>query len=94
MSFYGFSDTQKLLATPVVTFWMLHKNIDRLSAEKDMRVADVAIRSQTSEGVKALFEDLRTQMGTVVDFDRVLARQEEQIDRAGLQGLKLLGKIG
>ena len=87
MSFYGFSDTRKLLATPIVTFWMLHKNIDRVSAERDLRVADVAIRSQSAEGVRSLFDDLKKQMGKVVDFDRVLAAQEERLDREGLHGL-------
>lgn len=92
MAFYGFSDTRKLLTTPVVTFWMLHKNIDRLMAEKDMRTADVAIRSQSADGVRSLFDDLRKQMGTVVDFDRLLAAQEEQLDREGLHSLNGLGK--
>jgi hypothetical protein len=95
MSFYGFSDIQKLLTTPVVTFWMLHKNIDRLMAERDMRTADVAIRSQSAEGVRDLFEDLKKQMGTVVDFDRVLQSQEAVIDREGLKALKgLEGAFG
>ena len=91
LAFYGY-DMQRLLATPVVTFWMLHRNIDRLMAEKDMRVADVAIRSQSQDGVRSLLTDLRKQMGTVVDFDEVLARQEEKLDRAGLNSLRLLGK--
>lgn len=96
MSFYGFSDTKKLLATPVVTFWMLHKNIDRLMAEKDLRVADVAIRSQSADSVVKLFEDLRKQMGTIVDFDKVFTEQEmivEKLDRDGLHSLAALGKV-
>lgn len=93
MAFYGFSDVQKLLKTPVVTFWMLNKNIDRLSAEKDMRTAHVAVLSQSEDGIKTLFDDLRKQMGTVVDFDRMLAKQQEELDRAGLHSLKELGKV-
>jgi hypothetical protein len=92
LEFYGFADVKSLLATPLATFWMLHRNIDRLMAEKDIRVADVAIRSQSSDGVRALLTDLRTQMGTVVDFDEVLSRQEEKLDRAGLNGLRGIGK--
>lgn len=93
MEFYGFSDMKKLLGTPLTTFWMLHRNIDRLLAEKDMRVADVAIRSQSEEGVRGLLTDLREQVGKVVDFDRVLARQEEKLDRGGLNSLRGLGKV-
>jgi hypothetical protein len=98
MAFYGFSDTRKLLDTPVVTFWMLHKNIDRLNAEDGFRTADIAIRSQSSEGVTALFADLKTQMKSpiVFEFDRAAMeqeREEEDVDREGLHSLGTIGKV-
>lgn len=92
MAFYGFSDVQKILKTPVVTFWMLHKNIDRLTAEKDIRTANIAVLAQSEDGVRTLFSDLRKRMGTVVDFDKALVIKQEKLDRDGLHSLKDLGK--
>jgi hypothetical protein len=91
-AFYGFADMKTLLRTPVVTFWMLHRNVDRITAERDMRTASLAVQTQSSEGIKALMGDLKKQMGVVVDFDRVILGQVEVLDRKGLQALKALGK--
>jgi hypothetical protein len=77
---------------------MFNKNIDRLSAERDMRSASVAIQSQSGEAIKEMFEDLRKQMGSVVEFDTeaMVKRTIEKDDnnRADLKDLAHIGDLG
>lgn len=72
------------------TFWMLNKNIDRISAERDQRLALVQIRSQSSEGVSEMMTDLRKQMGVVIEFE---APKDIKIDKAALHRLAGIGDL-
>lgn len=93
MAFYSFGDVQKVLDLPLKTFWMLHKNIDRLEAEKDLRAAQLAAQTQSGEGFKELVRGLQKEMGQVVILE-VGARKEDQIDREGVKRLKMLSMQG
>jgi hypothetical protein len=77
-------------AMPMQTFWMLHRNIDRISAERDQRNAMVHIQSQSSEGVKDLMTDLRKQVGTIVEYEEVTPTK---LDRAALHALDPIGDM-
>lgn len=89
MAFYSFGDVRKVLDLPLKTFWMLHKNIDRQEAERDLRTAQIAAQTQSAEGFKDLMQDLRAQMGQVVVFEAD-AQPEDQIDREGISRLRML----
>jgi hypothetical protein len=75
---------------PMQTFWMLHRNIDRISAERDQRHAMVQIQSQSSEGVKDLMTDLRKQVGTIVEYEEVAPTK---LDRTALHALDVIGDL-
>jgi hypothetical protein len=69
---------------------MLHRNIDRISAERDQRNAMVQIQSQSSEGVKDLMTDLRKQVGTIVEYEEVA---QTKLDRRALHALDAIGDL-
>lgn len=79
---------------PVVTFWMLHKNIDRISAERDQRQALILIQCQSSEGVKALMTDLRKQMGQTIVIDEAAQRKQESTIKPDREALRRIAAIG
>ncbi|MCK1543426.1 hypothetical protein IVB12_16030 [Bradyrhizobium sp. 179] len=72
------------------TFWMLHRNIDRISAERDQRSALVQMQSQSTDGVKNLMEDLRKQMGTIIEFEETAPTK---LDRKALHALDAIGDL-
>jgi hypothetical protein len=93
MAFYPLSylETRQL---PLKTFWGLNKNIDRISAERDLRQAMVGIRSQSSEGVKEMMTDLRGQMGTVYEIDeRAEAANTVRTSREELRRIARIGDL-
>ena len=78
---------------PIKTFWMMHKNIDRLMAEADLRMLSVVAYGQSGEGIEKFSEDMRKQMGQVAVIDEIQAAFKEEIDSEGLASLKDLGRI-
>lgn len=83
-----------VLALPIKTFWLLHKNIDRISAERDMRSLMVMGSVQSSEALTSMTENLRKQMGVIVDLDEAAAAVEDAVfDSDGLNALRGLGKL-
>ncbi len=82
---------------PVKTFWMLHKNVDRIAAESDMRSAMIAIKSQSGEGVQSMMTDLRQQLGQVIEIDQeaevkaAMARDDN--NRSDLADLAYIGDL-
>jgi hypothetical protein len=97
MAFYSMSP-RSVLDISSRMFWMLNKNIDRLSAERDMRSSAIAVQAQSGEGIKDLFEGLQKQMGSVVEFDteamvkRTIAKDDN--NRADLKDLAHIGDLG
>jgi SMC interacting uncharacterized protein involved in chromosome segregation len=70
LAHYGFSDVKKVLSLPLVTFWMLSKNIDRMNAENDIRSAELILRTNSDkEGLTTYLEKLQEQIGHVVEID-------------------------
>ncbi|AMB48260.1 hypothetical protein [Methylobacterium sp. AMS5] len=76
---------------PLRTFWLYSKNIDRLSAERDLRLLQVMAAAQSPEAYSKTFDKLQQQMGTVVKMTGSgKAAHEEELDRAGLAELKAM----
>jgi hypothetical protein len=94
MHFYGLTHRETLdLRTD--TFWCLHKNIDRINAEQDIRLAYVMVHMGDQKGVQDLMIELRKRMGTVVEMDEAkVAIQSAKLDSTGLKDLKMMGNIG
>lgn len=70
---------------------MLHKNVDRLSAQSDMRDINVAIAGSSNEARVQLVESLRKSVGLVVEVDEgraAIVKAKSEFDREGLNALK------
>ena len=79
---------------PVTTFWMLNRNVDRLTAERGLRDVALMAASQSSEGVKEVIEGLKKQMGSPIKFEEhAPPRETPKLDREGLNSLKDLGSL-
>ncbi len=72
---------------------MLHKNVDRIAAEEDMRAATIAVMSQSSEAIQSMMTDLRAQLGRVVEIDTALADAVVRADPARKARLNMLGDL-
>lgn len=77
---------------PIRTFWSFSRNIDRIYAEQDLRMATMLIRRNSPEDMSAYIEELSRRMGRAVEFDeQALAREKAmnvKRDTAGLMALK------
>ncbi|NYZ17210.1 hypothetical protein HL658_32090 [Azospirillum sp. RWY-5-1] len=82
MRFYGWTYWEAL-DTPVQAFWMLHRNIDRLSAEEDLRALEnTAVATRASPDMVEAYEaERRNRLGTV-------AIERPVFDRDGLNALR------
>lgn len=81
MRFYAmnYRDT---LSLPIPTFWLLSNNINRLSAEEDIRKLSVSAGAGSDKGFKETNEALRREMG------EIFKRPEIVEIRSGLNKLK------
>lgn len=88
---------QEVLDLRLNTFWMLSKNVDRLMAEEDYRLAVVTTSVQTQEGIDDLFPRLKKQIGLVVEYDPDEVGPDEPIsterDREGLMEIATMNKV-
>jgi hypothetical protein len=81
--FYAMSDRQ-VLRMPIRRFWLMQLNINRISAERDMRSLSVSAAAACSgDGIKQYRETLVLEIGNV-------AKVEEKLDKAGLSRLASL----
>jgi hypothetical protein len=81
MRFYGM-DYEALLGLPIITFWELSKNVDRIRAEEDIRLT--VLTSQAFAGdPENYIKKLESEQGMVVEI-------ESKFDRAGYERLKAL----
>lgn len=103
MAFYAMTDEQ-ILKMPVTRFWLLNRSIDRISAERDLRLARVMGSITSQEGAEALFERLDQEMGKIAVFNEsIRAKLQERdrskqalridFDRDGLHGLRDMGRM-
>lgn len=87
----------EVLDLPIKQFWMLHRSIDRMQAELDYRmVAVIANGMSGGEGLEKLVDGLRSQIGTIVEWEEEgpsFAPMKAELDRVGLESLKGLGSI-
>lgn len=77
---------------PLKTFWLLHKNIDRIEAGDDYRQLQTIISATHEDGVRAHSERLLGIVGLIVDYDRgtaVMTIDEEEHDQAGIEWLRM-----
>lgn len=77
-------------------FWLLHRNVDRLDAERDFRNLRVAIGSASGEGANATFALLKKELGNIAEFDhgrRTMAESIAPLDSAGLSEIAQMGSI-
>lgn len=54
---------------PIVTFWMLSSNIERIAAQKDLRSLSVAVCSMGGEVVKQTQDRLIVELGNVAQLE-------------------------
>lgn len=102
MRCYGYR-FREVLDLPIHIFHLLSRNIDRMTAEDDYRMARcVALGMSGGDGLNDLFEQLRKQMGQTVVFedepaDQVPGKYREvlnmELDEEGLQSLKGMGRL-
>lgn len=79
---------------PVKTFWLMHKNVDRLMAEDTLRQVSALAYSQSGDGFDKFVSSLRKQMGTIAEFDEArLAIEEAVFEAEAYAELKDLGRI-
>lgn len=77
---------------PVKAFWAMHKNIDRLQAESSLKLLQVMASVQNGEAYKRTETSLTKTIGDIIVIDQAQAAQVEQLDRAGLNKLKVLSQ--
>jgi hypothetical protein len=80
--FYNLGGYQAVLDMPLRTFWLMSNNINRISAEEDIRKLSIAAGSSSDKGFKATQEGLQREMGDVI------TRSERTIAKQGIQKLK------
>lgn len=80
---------------PLKTFWMLHKNIDRIAAAEDYRSFQTMLSVTSSEGAKDHSERLTKIIGVVADVEPDKeAVLDAQPDLAGIAELKAMAAQG
>ena len=65
MKFYGLADDH-VLAMPLKRFWLLHRSVDRLTAEDDLRAMQIGAAVQSGDGYKQAVAALQKQMGKII----------------------------
>ena len=74
---------------PLKTFWLLHKNVDRIEAGGDYRQLQTIVSATSSEGIQAHSEKLMKIIGTIADIEpQATAIKDDDYDRAGFEWLK------
>lgn len=77
-------------------FWLLHRNIDRLAAENDIRHLRIAAGSQSGEGATETYASLKKEMGEIAVFDEGRRAMSEAMSGAVLdsEGLREIAGLG
>lgn len=77
----------------ISTFWMMHRNIDRLQAEDDLRTINLLGSAHTGDGITKVIDQLQKQLGTVVKVDEGKAAiKHAKLDRSGLEKLRRISR--
>lgn len=60
----------EVMRLPLRTFWLMHRNIDRIEAKRDMRAMSVSLVAQsTPDGAKQFRQELLVEAGTIVKLE-------------------------
>lgn len=74
-------------------FWMFHENVDRISAQKDMRSLTVAACSQSGQAATDYRQKLVIEIGTVAKMSAKSVMEESaQRDEGGIDLLKSMAE--
>ncbi|MDX5412905.1 MAG: hypothetical protein LPK02_07640 [Rhodobacterales bacterium] len=71
-----------MLDLPLATFWLMSNNVNRISAEKDIRAMAVAAASGSEKGYREGTEGLRREMG------EIYKKPEKEVVQEGLKKLR------
>lgn len=91
-----------VLELPLRAFWMLHRNVNRIAAEKDQRnIAVVGHSMAGGDGLDKLVDHLRDEIGTVFEMEASVTPSGEpanpvlnmEFDAEGLAALKGMGSF-
>jgi len=91
MHFYGLTH-REVLDTPIKTFWLLSSNIERITAQKDLRELTVLAHSQSVEGATELTKRLIDEIGLIAKEAKGSSRAvfSEERDEEGFAALKAM----
>lgn len=79
---------------PIACFWELSKNINRISAQEDMRSLTIANLAMSSEGSQRYREKLEIELGDVMTYRHdSKSAMAEQLDRKGLDKIRTMNNI-
>ena len=79
------------MALPIKTFWLLSGNVERISAQKDIRSFSVSSHCQDSEGSTAFRERLVLEIGETVKMEPG-AETLAAVDVEGLEDLRKMAQ--
>ena len=63
---------REVMSLPIRTFWLMSSNINRLFAERDMRLLSVFVAANNSEGMSDKIKELTQELGSVTRFEETL----------------------
>jgi hypothetical protein len=70
-------------------FWLFHANVDRISAQKDMRALTVSACSQSGPMANEYRQKLIVEVGTIAKMrGRALAAEKAKADEGGIELLR------
>ena len=79
---------------PIACFWELSKNINRISAQEDMRSLTIANLAMSSEGSQRYRERLEIELGEVMTYRHdAKSAMSEKLDRKGLDKIRTMNNI-
>jgi hypothetical protein len=82
---------EEVMQMPIRTFWLMNSNIERVSAQKDMRSIAVAVCSMGGEAVQEVHRRLVIETGTIAKLKLDPIRDAVR-DEQGIAVLKEMAK--
>lgn len=87
---------EELLKTPIKRFWFLHRHVDRIRAESDIRQLNLLGAVTAQDSFNKAHEDLRRSLGEIVVLEPVAPtlnldphQRDPEFDAAGMAALML-----
>lgn len=90
MHFYAMS-YEEVLELPIPVFWLMSSNVNKITAERDIRQFKLLLNSQmggTKEGITEQIQKLHDEMGTPIK--RAVVIEDDKLDREGLEALRMM----